>query len=60
MIRNYEQYLFESLSYDTSSTLFLAMERYQAIQHFHLLIWIKNAPILDELCIEKMSKFILK
>jgi len=52
MIRNYEQYLFERLSYYTSSTLFLAMERYQAI-HFHLLIWIKNAPILDELSIEK-------
>ncbi|XP_067209109.1 uncharacterized protein [Linepithema humile] len=32
----------------------------RGIQHFHLLIWIKNAPILGESSIEEVSKFILK
>ncbi|XP_070528970.1 uncharacterized protein [Cardiocondyla obscurior] len=29
------------------------------IQHFHLLIWIKNAPIFGESSVEEVSKFIL-
>ncbi|XP_067206958.1 uncharacterized protein [Linepithema humile] len=32
----------------------------RGIQHFHLLIWIKNAPILGESSIEEVSKFILQ
>ncbi|XP_029161563.1 uncharacterized protein LOC114933247 [Nylanderia fulva] len=30
----------------------------RGIQHFHLLIWIKNAPIFGESTIEEVSKFI--
>jgi len=33
---------------------------YQGIQHFHLLIWVKDAPIIDESFVEEVSKFILQ
>ena len=32
----------------------------RGIQHFHLLVWIKDAPIFGESSIEEVSKFILK
>ncbi|XP_067215692.1 uncharacterized protein [Linepithema humile] len=32
----------------------------RGIQHFHLLIWIKDAPIIGESSMEKVSKFILQ
>ncbi|XP_070528976.1 uncharacterized protein [Cardiocondyla obscurior] len=32
----------------------------RGIQHFHLLIWIKNAPIFGESSVEEVSKFILQ
>ena len=32
----------------------------RGIQHFHILIWIKNAPILGKSTIEEVSEFILQ
>lgn len=32
----------------------------RGIQHFHLLIWIKDAPIFGESTVEEVSKFILE
>lgn len=32
----------------------------RGVQHFHLLIWIKNAPILGESSIEEVSKFVIQ
>jgi len=32
--------------------------KYQGMQHFRLLIWIKNVPIIES-SVEKISKFIL-
>ncbi|KAL6421582.1 hypothetical protein ACFW04_014311 [Cataglyphis niger] len=46
-----------------STTWFLTLSpKYQGrgIQHFHLLIWIKSAPIFGEFTIEEVFKFILQ